>query len=102
MTRREPLLPPNSVSAKLAAFAHEGRTELSVNLPTVQAPELEAGHRIGFLHDNVPGVLASVNDLLADANANVTGQYLSTRGQQGYVITDTLDPLPQDSLAKLA
>jgi D-3-phosphoglycerate dehydrogenase len=47
-------------------------------------------------------VLASVNDLLADANANVTGQYLSTRGQQGYVITDTLDPLPQDSLAKLA
>lgn len=90
------------VSAKLAAFAHEGRSELSVNLPTVQAPELEAGHRIGFLHDNVPGVLASVNDLLADANANVTGQYLSTRGQQGYVITDTLDPLPQDALAKLA
>ncbi|HEY0889385.1 MAG TPA: phosphoglycerate dehydrogenase [Nocardioides sp.] len=90
------------VSAKLAAFARQGRTELSVNLPTVQAPELEAGHRIGFLHDNVPGVLASVNDLLADANANVTGQYLSTRGQQGYVITDTFDPLPQDALAKLA
>ncbi len=90
------------VSGKLAAFARQGRTELSVNLPTVQAPELEAGHRIGFLHDNVPGVLASVNDLLADANANVTGQYLSTRGQQGYVVTDTLDPLPQDALAKLA
>ena len=90
------------VSTKLAAFARQGRTELSVNLPTVQAPELVDGHRIGFLHDNVPGVLASVNDLLADANANVTGQYLSTRGQQGYVITDTCDPLPQDALAKLA
>ena len=90
------------VAAKLAGFARQGRTELSVNLPTVQAPELVEGHRIGFLHDNVPGVLASVNDLLADANANVTGQYLSTRGQQGYVITDTYDPLPQEALAKLA
>ena len=90
------------VSGKLAAFTRQGRTELSVNLPTVQAPELEVGHRIGFLHDNVPGVLARVNDLLADANANITGQYLSTRGQQGYVVTDTLDPLPEDALAKLA
>ena len=89
------------VAAKLAAFAREGRTELSVNLPTVQAPELYAGHRIGFLHHNVPGELAGVNSVLADANANVTGQYLSTRGEQGYVVTDTLDQLPADALAKL-
>ena len=90
------------VSGKLAGFSLEGRTELSVNVPAVQAPQLQAGHRIGFLHHNVPGVLAGVNSILADANANVTGQYLSTRGEQGYVVTDTLDPLPEDALAKLA
>jgi D-3-phosphoglycerate dehydrogenase len=89
------------VAGKLAGFALEGRTELSVDLPAVQAPPLQAGHRIGYLHVNVPGVLARVNDALADAGANVTGQYLSTRGEQGYVVTDTLDPLPEDSLAKL-
>jgi D-3-phosphoglycerate dehydrogenase len=89
------------VAGKLAGFSLAGRTELSVNVPAVQAPELLAGHRIGFLHVNVPGVLASVNGVLADAGANVTGQYLSTRGEQGYVVTDTLDPLPQDALAKL-
>ncbi|WP_395690998.1 phosphoglycerate dehydrogenase [Nocardioides sp.] len=90
------------VAGKLAGFVLEGRTELSVNLPTVQAPELRAGHRIGYLHASVPGVLASVNGVLADAGANITGQYLSTRGELGYVVTDTLDPLPQDTLAKLA
>ncbi|MGY2701726.1 phosphoglycerate dehydrogenase [Nocardioides sp. HB32] len=90
------------VAGKLGGFALEGRTELSVNIPAVQAPQLTAGHRIGFLHVNVPGVLASVNGVLADAGANVTGQYLSTRGEQGYVVTDTLDPLPSDALAKLA
>ena len=40
--------------------------------------------------------------MLADAGANITGQYLATRGEQGYVVTDTLDPLPEDALAKLA
>ena len=46
------------VAGKLAGFSLEGRTELSVNLPAVLAPQLQAGHRIGFLHVNVPGVLA--------------------------------------------
>jgi D-3-phosphoglycerate dehydrogenase / 2-oxoglutarate reductase len=90
------------VSNKLAGYSLEGRTELSVNLPAVQAPQLQAGHRIGFLHVNIPGVLAKVNGVLADAGANVTGQYLATRGEQGYVVTDTLDPLPSDALEKLA
>ena len=46
------------VSGKLASFALEGSTALSVNLPAVAAPPLASGHRLGFLHRNVPGVLA--------------------------------------------
>ncbi len=90
------------VAGKLGAFSLQGRTELSVNLPAVQAPALTSGHRIGYLHINVPGVLAGVNQLLADAGANITGQYLSTRAEQGYVVTDTLDPLPTDVVARLS
>lgn len=90
------------VAGKLAGFSLEGRTELSVNLPAVLAPQLQSGHRIGYLHHNVPGVLALINGVLADSGDNITGQYLSTRGEQGYVVTDTPDPLPADALAKLA
>jgi len=89
------------VANKLAGFAHEGRTELSVNLPAVIAPQLKTGTRVGYLHHNVPGVLAEVNQLVADSGANVTGQYLATTGEQGYVVTDVDGPLPQDVLAKL-
>lgn len=89
------------VAGKLAGFSLEGRTELSVNLPAVQAPALQAGHRLGFLHVNIPGVLAEVNRILAEGGDNITAQYLSTRGEQGYVVTDTLDPLPEAALAKL-
>ena len=90
------------VANKLAGFSLEGRTELSVNLPAVLAPALQEGHRIGYLHVNVPGVLAAVNQLLAGAGANITGQYLATSGEQGYVVTDATEPLPEDALAKLA
>ncbi len=90
------------VAGKLAAFAHEGRTELSVNLPAVQAPALADGSRIGFLHVNVPGVLAALNQRLAEQGANVTAQYLATRGEQGYVVTDVAAALSPDAVEALA
>ena len=89
------------VSGKLSKFVHAGSTELSVNLPEVAAPPLESGARIALLHHNVPGVLASVNQLLADHGANVEAQYLSTRGEQGYVVTDISTAFPKGPLDSL-
>ncbi|MCW2796230.1 phosphoglycerate dehydrogenase [Nocardioides sp.] len=89
------------VAGKLAGFTLHGSTALSVNLPAVQAPELGSGSRVGYLHVNVPGVLAAVNQLLADHGANVEGQYLATRGEQGYVVTDVAEALPDAALADL-
>jgi D-3-phosphoglycerate dehydrogenase len=89
------------VAGKLAAFTLQGSTALSVDLPAVQAPELLSGSRVGYLHVNVPGVLAAVNRLLADHGANVEGQYLATRGEQGYVVTDVAEALPDAALADL-
>ncbi|MFB9314774.1 phosphoglycerate dehydrogenase [Nocardioides plantarum] len=83
------------VAGKLAGFVLEGRTELSVDLPAVLAPRLTTGSRIGFLHVNVPGVLADLNARLAEQGVNVTGQYLATRGEQGYVVTDVSEPVSE-------
>ncbi len=89
------------VSGKLASFALEGSTALSVNLPAVASPALATGHRLGFLHRNVPGVLASVNALLAEEGDNVIGQLLSTRDEVGYVVTDAAEPLSAGALDRL-
>ena len=89
------------VSGKLARFALEGNTELSVNLPAVAVPNLASGHRMGFLHVNVPGVLAEVNALLAQEGDNVIGQQLATRGELGYVVTDATDQLSAGALERL-
>lgn len=90
------------VSGKLGNYALEGSTALSVNLPAVVAPALTPGtYRLGFLHRNVPGVLAGVNALLAEQGDNVTGQLLATAGEVGYVVTDAAAPLSEGSLERL-
>ncbi len=89
------------VAGKLTKFLGSGSTELSVNLPEVAAPPLDRDSRIALLHHNVPGVLASVNQLLADHEANVHAQYLSTRGELGYVVTDIATALPDGALDEL-
>ena len=86
------------VSGKLARFLAGGSTELSVNLPEVAAPPLQSGTRLALLHRNVPGVLASVTRALADQQANISAQYLSTRGELGYVVTDVDGTLQDDAL----
>ena len=90
------------VATKLTNFVLGGNTALSVNLPEVAVPPIAVpGTRVALLHRNVPGVLARVNQLLAECGANVTAQYLSTRGEQGYAVTDLATPLPPETLATL-
>jgi len=89
------------VAGKLTGFALEGNTALSVNLPAVVTPPLIAGHRLGFLHRNVPGVLADFNALFAADGDNVIGQHLSTRDHLGYVVTDAAAPLSAQAMQRL-
>jgi D-3-phosphoglycerate dehydrogenase len=53
------------------------------------------------LHRNVPGVLASINRVLADHDVNVEGQLLRTRDDLGYVLTDITSAYSDDVLAEL-
>jgi D-3-phosphoglycerate dehydrogenase len=76
------------VGAKLADFAADGVTSLSVNLPQVVLPSAKGSHRLAHIHRNVPGVLAEINSVLARHGVNVEAQLLGTRGDIGYALTD--------------
>ncbi|GEL45504.1 phosphoglycerate dehydrogenase [Cellulomonas hominis] len=78
------------VSNKLRDFMNTGTTMLSVNLPNLTLEHRPNVHRLTYLHRNVPGVLAAVNQTLAEHGANIEGQLLATRGEVGYVVTDAV------------
>jgi D-3-phosphoglycerate dehydrogenase len=89
------------VANKLIGFVTAGGSSLSVNLPEVAPPPHPGAFRLGYLHTNVPGVLAGINRLLAESGANVIGQSLSTRAELGYVLIDTDVALNETTLSAL-
>ena len=76
------------VPSKLLQFMNNGSTYGSVNFPELQLPALDNAHRLLHIHQNVPGILAKINNIFAKYNVNIQGQYLKTTNEIGYVITD--------------
>jgi D-3-phosphoglycerate dehydrogenase len=89
------------VAGKLRDYAALGRTTLSVNLPGLALADLVGRHRLIHVHRNVPGVLATINGLLAEHGVNVESQQLSTAGEIGFAATD-IAPTVAGELAEIA
>jgi D-3-phosphoglycerate dehydrogenase len=78
----------NFVPGKMMDYINTGSTSNSVNFPNLTLPILENAHRLIHIHNNVPGILAKINQILAANGINIVGQYLKTNEHIGYVITD--------------
>ena len=89
------------VPSKLLQFMNNGSTYGSVNFPELQLPPLEDAHRMLHIHQNVPGILAKINNVFAKYNVNIKGQYLKTTNEIGYVITDIAKQYADEIVAEL-
>ena len=76
------------VPNKIMDYINSGNTVDSVNFPNIRLPKQNKAHRFLHIHKNVPGVMANINEVLATYKMNITGQYLSTDSDVGYVISD--------------
>jgi D-3-phosphoglycerate dehydrogenase len=76
------------VASTLLKFIEVGSTTGSVNFPQVELPIVRDSHRILNIHRNVPGVLSSINTIIAQMGGNIQSQYLNTLGEVGYLIID--------------
>lgn len=76
------------VPNKIMDYINSGNTVDSVNFPNIRLPKQNNAHRFLHIHKNVPGVMAKINEVLAKYEMNITGQYLSTDSEVGYVISD--------------
>jgi D-3-phosphoglycerate dehydrogenase / 2-oxoglutarate reductase len=89
------------VSAKLLDYLRTGDSLLSVNLPQCYLEYEEGSYRLMHIHQNVPGILRAINDILADREINIERQALNTRGTLGYAIYDINRACDQELMAQL-
>jgi D-3-phosphoglycerate dehydrogenase len=80
------------VATKLVNFSDLGNTEGSVNFPNVNLRRNEHATRLLHIHENRPGMLKAINEVIANRGINVSGQYLETKKEIGYVVFD-IEPL---------
>ena len=76
------------VANALGEFIDRGSTEGAVNFPQVNLPAMPETHRILNIHQNVPGVLAAVNNIVHELGANIEAQQLATTRDIGYLVMD--------------
>ncbi|MBO0329577.1 phosphoglycerate dehydrogenase [[Muricauda] lutisoli] len=76
------------VPNKIMDYINSGNTVDAVNFPNIRLPKQNKAHRFLHIHRNVPGIMAKINEILAQYGLNISGQYLSTDSEVGYVITD--------------
>ena len=76
------------VTAKLIKYLELGTSEGSHTVPPVSLPPQAGTHRILHIHRNIPGVLGQINLRLSKRGLNITGQFLNTNPEVGYVILD--------------
>lgn len=91
----------NFVPGKIMDYINTGSTSNSVTFPNLTLPLLENAHRLIHIHENVPGILAKINHILANHGINIVGQYLKTNETIGYVITDINKQYDKDVIKEL-
>jgi D-3-phosphoglycerate dehydrogenase / 2-oxoglutarate reductase len=84
------------VAGRIADYLRTGGTTMSVNLPNIKPSGASHRHRFAHIHENVPGMLARINDLFARSGINIAGQRLETRGLVGYALIDADEPCDLD------
>lgn len=89
------------VPSRIMDYINTGNSFASVNFPNIQLPTFPHSHRFLHIHENVPGMLAQINSVLAKYNVNIEGQYLKTNDQIGYLITDINKKYNQDVIRDL-
>ena len=91
------------VSDKLVSYVGDGETVMSVNMPNLaMAPTAGTRYRMALIHQNTPGVMAKVNQIMAETGANVEGQILATSGEVGYVLGDISSQLPTQAVEAIS
>ena len=78
----------NFVPNKIMEYMNSGNTVDAVNFPIIRLPKQQNAHRFLHIHKNVPGIMAKINEVLASFDMNISGQFLSTDAEVGYVISD--------------
>ena len=88
-------------ATQLKEFLRNGNIENSVNFPPIEMSR-NGGYRITFSNRNVPAVLGTVLNVLAERNINVIDMVNKSRGEVAYNIIDVASEPSAEVIQEIA
>lgn len=76
------------VTEKLLRYSDDGSTLSAVDFPEVSLPPHTGDARLLHVHENRPGIMSAITEVIGRSAANIDAQYLQTLDDVGYVVTD--------------
>jgi len=92
-------LPNVILTPHVGGSTQEAQKDIADFVPNKIMGYINAGTTV--IHQNVPGIMAKINKVLAEYELNISGQYLSTDPKVGYVIIDLDEGYDKEVLQKL-
>jgi len=89
------------VSEALGQYLNFGLTPGAVEFPRLNPTPPKKGERILNIHDNKPGVLGAINEIVSTSGINIHSQFLGTYKDIGYLILD-VEQNAQDIMVPIA
>lgn len=89
------------IPTRMADFINNGDTNMSRNFPNLKLPKMNEAHRLIHIHKNLPGVMAHINLIFARNNINIIAQFLMTKGDLGYAVTDIKTDYTEELIKQL-
>jgi D-3-phosphoglycerate dehydrogenase len=89
------------VSQKMKNAILNGDSAMALNFPQINASAPDTLHRLQLIHQNHPGVMAEINEMIAAASINIAAQTLKTQGDIGVAVIDTETELPPELQEKI-
>ena len=95
----------SELTEKLFRHSDNSTTNSSVSIAEVALPEHGGCHRLLHIHNNVPSMMTSINNVFSENGVNIAAQYLPTNKQSGYVVigvdVERSDVVALDELSSL-
>lgn len=89
------------VAEQVKDFLTNGNIKNSVNFPEVNTPR-ETDYRVVIANANVPKMLGSISNVMADAGLNIHDMVNKSRGDLAYTVVDCDSQIPDDVVVKLS
>ena len=87
-------------AVEIIDFLENGNIVNSVNFPNVSAAR-STEYRISVIHDNIPNMLSSISNSVANAGINIENLLNSAKGENAYTLIDVNAPVDDDLKAAI-